>query len=381
MSLLKKTITLKIEKPAYGGSSIGFHEHKVIIVPYAVPGDTLRVKITDEKKDYCIGNIESCISEEVARIKPVCSNFEQCGGCSYLHLPYQAELMLKQSIVKDNLSRIAGLQPESAPEIEILYRRRFHYRSHAEFKVNGGLPGFYRKGSNVHIPVSTEGCFLLAEGINSFIKNNILPRNGFKIALDASNRIVTSYQDEPVVTEVVNGLSYKRRVDEFFQANRFIRPVMMVTVGTYAALSQSETFLDIGCGVGFFTLYLAGKSSHGTGIDINGESIRWAKHNARLNDVDNVDFLAVPASHIHPVRHYADVVVIDPPRAGIDRKTRKAITAMKPQRIVYISCNPSTFSRDAKDLIRAGYDLAKITLVDMFSCTHHIEVISLFNRR
>jgi 23S rRNA (uracil1939-C5)-methyltransferase len=381
MSLLKKTITLKIEKPAYGGSSIGFHEHKVILVPYAVPGDTLLVKINEEKKDYCVGNIESYISEEGARIKPACSNFKQCGGCSYLHLPYQAELMLKQIILKDNLSRIAGLPPESTPDIEILYRGRFYYRSHAEFKVNGGLPGFYRKGSNVHIPVSIEGCCLLAKEINSFIKNNILPGNGFKIAMDSNNRIATSFFDEPVVTEVVNGFSYKRGLDEFFQVNRFIRPDMMKIVGAYAALSQGDTFLDIGCGVGFFSLYLAGNSSHGTGIDINGESIRWAKHNARLNDVDNVDFLAVPASHIHPVRHYADVVVIDPPRAGMDRKTRKTIITMKPQRIVYISCNPSTFSRDAKNFIRAGYDLAKITLVDMFPCTHHIEVISLFNRR
>ena len=81
------------------------------------------------------------------------------------------------------------------------------------------------------------------------------------------------------------------------------------------------------------------------------------------------------------MRHYADVVVVDPPRAGIDRKARSSIIAMKPQRIVYISCNPATFSRDAKELIRAGYDLSKVTMVDMFPCTHHIEVVSLFKPR
>jgi 23S rRNA (uracil1939-C5)-methyltransferase len=378
MALLDNIITLMVEKPVYGGSGLGFHEHKAILVPFAVPGDTVRVKITDEKKDYCIGVVESCISTEASRIKPACPVFEDCGGCSYLHIPYPEELTIKRRILEDNLVRIAGLSPGSIPEIEILNGQRFNYRSHADFKVSKCRAGFYRKGSNDHIPLPPGGCLLLAEELNTHLIDRVPSPKRFKVALDSSNLAFDSSQSDAIITERAGGFILKRSIDEFFQVNRFLRPAMLERTIGYAALSSNETFLDVGCGVGFFTLPLACEALHGKGIDIRKESIRWAKQNAAFNKVDNVDFAAIPASYIHPVQHRADIVVADPPRAGLDRRTRNALTAMSPRRIVYVSCNPSTFSRDAKDLIKAGYNLEGLTLIDMFPCTHHIEMISLF---
>jgi 23S rRNA (uracil1939-C5)-methyltransferase len=381
MSLLDQTLNLALEKPVYGGASLGFHNGKAVLVPFGIPGETAPVTIIKESRDYCIGKIEPLSAgPSGARIVPACANFTQCGGCSYLHVSYATEIMLKRRILEDNLARIAGLSGEAVPGIKIVSGPRFNYRSHAEIKVKGSVSGFFRKGSHDLIPIPETGCLLLPEEINGFVKSNRKIQNNYKVALDASGVVTASFHDTQVITEHAGGLILQRGINQFFQANRFLRQHMLETADSYAAVSADDNLLDIGCGVGFFILHLARNAMHGTGIDISRKSIRWAKHNAAMNSIVNVDFFTVPSSGIHPVRHYAGIAVIDPPRAGIDVKTRKTIRTMNPRRIVYVSCNPSTFSRDAKDFIRAGYTLEKITLIDMFPCTHHIELMSLFTR-
>jgi 23S rRNA (uracil1939-C5)-methyltransferase len=146
-------------------------------------------------------------------------------------------------------------------------------------------------------------------------------------------------------------------------------------------VQKTRSFLDIGCGVGFFSLYMAAAAKAGHGVDINKKSIAMARRNAAANNISNVSFQAAAAAEINPARHECDVVFIDPPRAGLDKKSRRTVNAIKPERIVYISCSPPTFARDAADFIKGGYALDSLTFIDMFPCTQHIELISLFTRR
>ncbi|TFH42236.1 MAG: class I SAM-dependent RNA methyltransferase, partial [Chrysiogenales bacterium] len=157
-------------------------------------------------------------------------------------------------------------------------------------------------------------------------------------------------------------------------------PRMLEIVKDYACPRRDETLLDIGCGVGFLTIVSGEEASKTRGIEMNAESIRWAQINALKNGVLNTDFIAMPSSSLHPARHRADVLIADPPRAGLDRRTRRTIIAMAPRRIVYTSCNPATFSRDAKEIASGGYRIDRLSLVDMFPCTHHIELIARFTR-
>lgn len=375
-----RSIALIPEKPIFGGYSLCRHEGKAILVPFAIPGEKVMVRIVEEKKDYSIGEIESIISPSGSRITPACPLYERCGGCCYLHVPYGHELDFKKAILRDVMSRTAGMDAADLPEIEMHSGNRFHYRSHAALKADSVGQGFYRKGTNDLIPLRETGCLLLADGLNGWLGCNPGISRDFRVAIDASGNVITSLDADPLVREMAGGLTFMRGIDRFFQANLFLRDKMIEIVRRYAVIGSSSTYLDIGCGVGFFTLSLAGSSREGVGIDINRESIRWARQNAAHNNIDNVRFQAMPAARIHPTRLCADLAVIDPPRAGIDRKTRQTLLAMGPESIIYVSCNPSTFARDAKDFVRGGYRLDNLTLIDMFPCTHHIEVVSRFAR-
>jgi 23S rRNA (uracil1939-C5)-methyltransferase len=378
MTVPDTTILISLEKPVYGGYCLGRHNGKAVLIPYGIPGESVFATITAEKNDFCFASIAGINEKHQERITADCPHFTRCGGCSYLHVAYGQELQFKNSIVKDSLTRIAGLSEENIPDIVSIHAGRYNYRSHGTLKAENGNPGFHRKGTNDFVPIGKCGCLLLAEELNAWLNREEPIPDDCRIAVDASLHVVTSLQDDPVVVDTACGLTYARSINQFFQANRFLRERMIEIVRDYAGLERSEVFLDIGCGVGFFSLALAGHALSGTCIDISGENIRWAKHNARHNRITNLDFHTMPSNRLDPGRIHPDVIVADPPRAGIDKNTRKTIMAMRPSRIVYVSCNPSTFARDSKDFINAGYSLEQLTLVDMFPGTHHIELISRF---
>ncbi len=348
------------------------------MIPYGIPGETISAAITDEKKDFCYASITSIREADPGRTVSDCPHFTRCGGCSYLHVSYERELEFKRLIVEDSLARIGGIPRGNGPVIDTIQAGRYHYRSHATLKAKDGFPGFYRKGTNDFVPIGESGCLLLAEELNAWLRRKEPLPGDCRIAVDASSSVITSFQKMPVVVDQAGDLVFKRPIGSFFQANRFLRNRMLEIVLNYAEIGGKKDILDIGCGVGFFTLALARASESGIGIDISSENIRWAMHNAEQNRIMNIEFTAMPSNRIHPGRLSADVILADPPRAGIDKKTRKTIMAMKPAVLVYVSCNPATFARDAKDFIGGGYILERLTLIDMFPGTHHIELVSRF---
>lgn len=369
------TIQVEIEKAVFGGMFLGRHEGKAILVPHAVPGETAAVRILSEKKDYCTGEIESIIAGSGDRITPACPLYARCGGCSYLHVPYDKELEFKTDVLMDSLGRIAGMGPGAVPRPDIMHDDRFHYRSHAALKARNGISGFFRRGTNDIVPVSGTGCLLLDEAINVRIRS-LEASSDYRAAVDCTGAVITSIDRGAVVREREAGLVFSRGIDQFFQANRLLRGPLLEKVVSLAGCDDTAEFLDIGCGVGFFTLPLARVSRHGHGIDISAESIRYARVNAAANGISNADFEACASSRIHPGRMAPGVIVMDPPRAGIDRHTRKTILAIRPRVIVYVSCSPPTFARDVKDLAAGGYTLETLALADMFPCTQHVEVIA-----
>ncbi|MBN2040779.1 MAG: class I SAM-dependent RNA methyltransferase [Spirochaetes bacterium] len=373
-----KTEQIKIEKSAYGGDGLGFIDGKACFVQYAVPDDFVEIEIHKEKKDFSFGRIINIIKQSELRVKPECPNFGKCGGCDYLNISYDNELKIKKGILKESLTRTGRIPSEKIPELSVIKSSRYHYRSHASVKSLNSESGFYAKESNHLVTFPEKGCMLLAEPlINKLSSLQNMPEE-FKISLSGDSQCLISFEKEKTVRENEYGLLFDRNIMLFFQANKFLRESMLRRVSEYAELSKDSNFIDIGCGVGFFSLFLADKANTGHGVDISRESIKWARHNAELNKITNITFEAKPASEIHPYRSEYDVVIADPPRAGLSVKARKTINAISAQRIVYISCNPSTFSRDASDFISSGYSLNKLTLIDMFPGTYHIELIGLF---
>jgi len=373
-----QAISIKIEKPAYGGYGLGFHDGKACFVRYAVPGDEAIVELYQEKKDYCFGRITELTKSSESRIEPECPNFGICGGCDYLDVEYRVELSLKKEIVLDTMRRTGRFSQDELPELSVISDERFHYRSHASIKASKSAFGFYEKDSKRIVAFPESGCLLLAEELIEGL--DPLPKTGgeIKIGFSGESGFVSSLDKDRKIIESERGIIYERELSLFFQANRFLRGRMLDTVKEYAQIDRNRSVIDIGCGVGFFTLHLAKNVKTAVGIDIDKESITWARRNAKLNMVDNAIYKKLSASELSSLRGDFKTAIADPPRAGLTAKAREALKAASTQHILYVSCDPSTFARDARDLVSGGRRLRRLTMIDMFPGTCHIELIGIF---
>jgi 23S rRNA (uracil1939-C5)-methyltransferase len=369
---------ININKVAYGGYGVGKINGKTIFVNYGLPGDELEIKIYRDYKNYSFAEYIDILNPSPNRLNAPCPNSGKCGGCSYQNIAYTDELKFKELILKEHLARIGSIYPEQ--DINIITGDRFHYRSHSRIKYRGSEIGFFSRNSNMLIPFPAEGCLLLSDVLNKNIKEKVFKKesNEIIISVDEDSNFITDQDDSLIIEEKTGELRYKREITGFFQNNRFLRKRMIDIVCLYSELTEKDEFVDICCGCGFFTIPLSKMSLRGTGYDIDKKSIEFAKSNALLNNCRNIRFYELAESAINPVRLHPKTIVIDPPRSGISKKGRWTINAINPVIIVYVSCNPSTFSRDAADFVKNNYSLKKITLIDMFPCTHHIEVVGKF---
>jgi len=373
-----KIVNLKIEKIAHLGYGIGHHDGSTIFVRYAIPGDVVDAGPYGIKKGLIFADIIDIRSPSPARITPECKNYGTCGGCSYLCADYESELSYKKSIILDCMNRIGGVAEVDIPAIETISGPRYGYRSHAEIKTDGRCNGFYKREGNDLVPFPAEGCLLLHPSMRSGIDAGMIKTAGYRVAVDCAGRVLNSLSGPKTVEEKEGGIAYCRDIGLFFQANRHLRGRMLDIVGEYSSLASGDEFLDIGCGVGFFTLYLSKNGARGTGFDTNGKSIEWAERNADSNLIKTCRFVKLDSSDINPYGYHAGTVLADPPRSGLSKKTRNTILAINPRKIVYVSCNPATFARDTADFIKGGYDMDRLSMIDMFPATYHVEIVSRF---
>ena len=365
----------------YGGYGLAFQENLTFFVPFGLPGETCEVELYLKKKDIAFAAIRRIHEASPYRTAPECPQFAICGGCDYQHVPYDYELKLKSAIIKDSLMRIAKINEHTMPEIKIMSGPRFHYRSHCMIKNHDSSKGFYKRKSNEITPFPPEGCRLLDNDINSFIKNIRTRHKELKIAVDPEGTCYQSDKGNQEICEKNGGLFFRRSLHNFYQSNIFLRDDMISEVKTHAGLDKTKTLVDIYCGVGFFSLSAGQYAQRALGFDSDRVAIEYARKNASCNKISHAEFTHLRSSDINPSRYKPDVLIIDPPRAGMDKKTRKTVQAFSSDSIIYISCDPSTFSRDINDLIHAGYSLKTLTLIDMFPCTHHIEVIACLEKK
>ncbi len=371
----------EIVKAAYGGYGLAFADGMAVFIPYAFPGDWVRAAITVRKKNHAFAEIVDLIEPSPMRVAPECPNFGRCGGCDYLGIRYEHELEIKRTILLESIARIGGIRCDAMDNVMTIDGPRFGYRSHATVKYELGNTGLFAGGTSSLVPFPSSGCLLATEGINEGLRAIPPPGKGeFRIAEDAAGRVFRSYEADTALEEKEAGIVYRRHISCFFQANRFLRGKMLVAVGEFAGLEPGMGFLDLGCGSGFFTLYLGKNGNRGAGIDRDERSIYWARENARLNAIESVEFHVGDAGSFDARGHVGDTVVVDPPRAGLSPRTRSLIVGLLPRRIVYVSCNPATFARDLRDFESSGYRLVGLKCIDMFPGTMHIEVVGMMER-
>jgi len=373
-----------------------------IFVEEALKDEICTVEVIKETSKYKEGKvIEKKISHS---IKPKCPYYGICGGCHLQHQRYEEQLKFKESKVKEVLKKFAGIELPLNP---IIHDQEWGYRN----KVTLHNLGFYQKNSKQVVPIKK--CLLVNEKINEIMErlqehsknsNQIMEEavirvtNKEEVLLNVSGKIHkktlqkqfsdidvliannTKLKKQDYVTDELLGKRFKISSDSFYQVNRFVTSKLYEQVINVFKNQKRKTVLDLYCGTGTISLLVAPYAERVIGIEVIQDAIKNANDNKVLNKIENVEFICGKVEDYIEKFEEIDATIVDPPRAGLDSKTVTAILKIKPQTVVYVSCDPVTLARDLKAL-KEEYEIIKITPVDMFPNTYHVECVCVLNRR
>lgn len=382
---IKDRITLEIESIAFGGHGVGRMDGFVIFVPFTAPADVVEIEIVECKKKFARGRVLKIITPSTQRVQPPCRYYGRCGGCSYQHIGYEHHLNIKRRQVTEVFSRIGGMAQPPVGEV-IPSPRSYAYRGKAQFhaaKTPGGFNLGFMDISGGRI-VDIEQCQIMDETINDQLQQL---RTKSDVSSDNDDLTLWSgAQDrsEQAIVRVVKDREFLVPRKGFFQANLSLVNRMVEEVCTLVDGEKRGTIVDACCGSGLFSIFLAPYAQRMIGIDINEESIKYARVNAEKHGITNTEFICVDiegflskqARKSDPI----DLILLDPPRTGLSPATLSAISSLASRDIIYISCNPATQARDVRVLSEHGYNLQSLQPLDMFAQTEHIEIIGLLRR-
>ena len=385
---------LRIEKWAGEGVSLAHDEdNKVIFVRYAIPGELIRVKIYKESKDYAIAEPLEIMEASDLRIQPECPLFGLCGGCDFQMLKYEEQIKIKEEQVLEVFNRIGHLNIEKISGV-IKSPRPFNYRNTTTFKVNPRrkLIGFFRRDTK--FIVDMDECRIAMHGINEALKSmkqeDPFPKHNFKVRTTEDGDTVVHwvpsgrYEDRPVYETVEAAgrkLRFKISKDSFFQVNDAVVPLWIEKIVSFLDSDGHEKIYDLFCGIGLITLFVSHFAKETVGVELAKSSVKDARHNMEINGITNgLKFILGDVFQVLPELGPADVIIVDPPRRGLDRAVEDLLLQMSPQKIIYSSCKASTLARDI-NLLSDAYELRESWLVDMFPQTHHVEMLNLLVRK
>ena len=405
------TEIITLNKFTYGGECLGrLRDQRAVFVPFALPGERVRIKLVEEKKRYARAEILDVIEASPDRITPRCQHFTSCGGCQYQHIPYPIQLQAKFEILKDQLQRIGKIQ---SPPLQpfIASKDPWYYRNFVQFHlVHGGKLGYQAQRSHEVIPIKE--CHLPEAPIGELwprLELDEVPgldRVGIRVGsgedillnLESSEPQPLSLELELPISVVHSGpigsiilagddhIRYQIKdhrfnvsAGSFFQVNTPMAEVMVDHVLSLLSLSLNTKIIEAYCGVGLFSAFLAPLVQEFIGIESSPRACD--DFGINLDAFDNVVLYEAGVEDVLPNLHQTpDIILIDPPRSGLDLKVIDEILSLQPDQLVYVSCDPATLARDLKRLIKGGYTLAQITPFDLFPQTYHIESISLLHR-
>lgn len=391
--------------PVHGGYALARPEGMgVLFVRRALPGEEVRVRIGQRKRDYAFAEAVEILTPSPHRVDPPCEVFGACGGCQLQHAAYPYQLAMKREILSEAFRRIGGMDvsPDIAPAGE-----PFGYRYRGQFQTDGPAVGFFAERSRRLVPVSR--CPLMAGAINAALPAvrdiaEISRAGEIHLATDGTRvaawlpgvRFISrvaeraagvlsgiAFEDrvtgDGTVTLPLDGLSYTVSPRSFFQANWRMNLALVGRVASLLREAPGARLLDLYAGAGNFALPLARRC--GEVVAVEGEPRAFAdlRRNARGNGLANVHPVNVRVESFRPSGRF-DAVVLDPPRSGLSPKALSLVREIAAGRILYVSCNPSTLARDVRAL-SDRYDLAGLSVHDFFPNTHHVEALSVLSLR
>lgn len=408
------TQIVMIEKLVYGGEGLAhLADGRAAFVPFVLPGESVRIAITEEKPRFARALPKEVISPSPMRIAPRCPHFGMCGGCHYQHIPYQMQLEAKLDVLRDQLERIGYIKTPPLSEI-IASEYAWNYRNHVQFHpVEDGTLGFKDITGAAILPIRE--CHLPQAEINAIWPQIALePGANIKrlsLRQDSFGEVMLLFEGEdqtppelsldlPVSACYLNALGetfnmagedaliyqIKERTlrvspESFFQIHNSQAERLIDTLLENLPLDGKELeILELYSGVGLFSAFLAPHARQLTAVESSTSACYDFAIN--LDAFNNVSLYEAPVGQVFGgLEIKPDLVVLDPPRTGLDKFAREQLLKLESPHVIYISCDPATLSRDLRCFLEAGYKLDKIQAFDLFPQTYHVESISILSKK
>ncbi|HLF27600.1 MAG TPA: class I SAM-dependent RNA methyltransferase [Anaerolineae bacterium] len=380
------TVVLRLESMTYGGDALGRADGKAIFVQGGIAGEQVRAAIIEERGRFARARVVEVLEPSPDRIEPRCAHFgftaTACGGCQWQHIAYAAQLRFKAEIVREQLRRIGRI--DAAPVRETIPGPAWSYRNHAQFSVAPeGRLGFQAARSKRVVAI--DECHVVETPIAEWLKS-ARRRHTDRVEVRVANGeyegvgVWESNLQSPTSTFQIKDAAFRVSAESFFQVNTALLETLVDQVSSKLDVHSGETVVDAYCGVGLFTHFIAPLAGQAIGIESSPSAIADAR--ANLAQFENVELReGLVEDEFLGIGDSIDAVVLDPPRAGCGPKVIAALSERPVKRLVYVSCDPATLARDARQLLDGGYDLIEVQPVDMFPQTYHIEAIALFLRQ
>jgi 23S rRNA (uracil1939-C5)-methyltransferase len=409
-------VILRPTSPAHGGASVARDEGKVWLVNYALPGEVVEAEPRGKQGGVAVATTTGVLEPSPHRVQAKCPYFGACGGCQWQHAEYAYQLEMKRQIVEEAWAR-AGLRlPPDTPVLGM--DDPWRYRIRGEFEAiasgEGWRFGFHRLRSHSVLPIATCDIHALrieqalpafAQAANELhlteLQNLLLtieptgrgllwrmrhhgkepdwPRDEF------ARRVGELLPDQVVLDEAISlefwDMSFRVRSDTFVQTNYQQMLVLYQAALDMLAAGPEDHVLDLYAGIGTISAAIARTAAGVTAIEENPRAVQVGRLNARINTA-KVEYLSGKVEtvlrQVRMGRHQA--AILDPPRAGCEPAALAELLRLGPERLVYVSCEPSTHARDLIGLVRGGYRVRRAAIVDMFPQTYHIETVALLER-
>jgi 23S rRNA (uracil1939-C5)-methyltransferase len=419
-------VALEIEKLVYGGDGLARREHVTYFVPFVLPGEKIKARPVEARRNFVRARIAEIIEPSPARVAPPCPYFTLCGGCHYQHIAYERQLEAKREILRETLGRLGQVRWNGP--IALHASPPFGYRNRAQWKVRRAKAapdapsrsyelGYFRAGSKdlcavdqcavLAPPLAAALSALRAELASGELRGSISQIEAFaepsgsllvNVSLaalpDSPRRLIDRLRaavpgihsillqetagermelDGPgSLTYPAGGAEFRVGHMSFFQVNRFLIEEMTeaVTAGAGGGLA-----IDLHAGVGLFSVPLGRRFERVVAVELDPAAARDLEANLEAAGVSAQAMNADAAQFLAGWTERPDLVVVDPPRAGVSPEAIEALARLRPGQIRYVSCDPATLARDLRALTKAGYEIAELHVFDVFPQTYHIETL------
>lgn len=385
------------------GRGIAYTNDKICFIENALPNEVVEISIIEETSKYIGAKVDKYIEKSPLRIEEECPYSNICGGCNLNHICFNDENRFKLNKVKDIVKKYADIDPNLVKGI--VYHDRNNYRNKITLHGKDNDLGLYKEYTNEIIPINN--CLLANPKINEIIKVlNNTPKEISEVIIKTSNdnsKVMVSITgtidnieilkelcdvliinneyitNDKVIETNIGNKKYIEGIDSFFQVNNTLTKELYDEVLINVKDKNYNKCLDLYCGTGTIGIYISDQVKEVIGVDYNQSNINDAEENKKLNNINNISFICDKVENKIDTFKDIDIVIVDPPRAGLDPKTKDYLKQINAREIIYVSCDPVTLARDIEDL--DTYKINYIKVFNMFPRTYHCESVCVLERR